>query len=169
MKINALIAAMLATALATSAVAQTTKQTITQLPNCGSEAKNSFEMHKEYPAINEGNGYVGFKTEDVDATGLKERFTLVNCATRTLVQLKAEYLLADSSAGLPRSGDMFSFVDAQHKAKKVANEALFAGIAKQQGYETIVGKLPAPFSKEAARAECGCRTFYPETASMWVK
>jgi len=169
MKFKSILAAALASSIAVSAVAQTTTQVITQLPACGSEAKNSFGVHKEYPAINETNGFVGFKTEDADATGIKERYTLINCATRTLVQVRAEYLLADSSKGLPRGSDMLSFVDAQHKAKKIANEALFAGLAKQQGYAVTTGKLPAPYAKEAARAECGCRMFYPETESMWVK
>jgi len=168
MKMKAL-SIVLAACVAGSAVAQTTQQTVTQLPACGSEAKNSFGVHKEYPAINETNGYVGFKTEDADATGLKERYTLVNCATRGLVQAKAEYLLTDSSKGLPHSGDLFALVDQLHKQKKVANEALFAGVLKQYGYAPINGKLPAPYSKEASRAECGCRMFYPETESMWVK
>ena len=155
--------------MASGAIADSTTQTITQLPACGSEAKNSFGVHKEYPVINEGNGFVGIKTEDADAAGLKERYTLVNCATRTLVQLNTEYLLKDSAKGIPASGDMFAYVDKLHKADKLANEALFAGTASQAGYVVTKGKLAKPYDDKAARAECGCRLFYPETESLWVK
>ena len=144
-----------------SAVAE--EQVVTPLKNCGSQAKNSFGSHKEYPTINEGNGFVGFQTEDVDATGTKERYTLVNCATRKVVQLKAEYLLGDSSKGLPPRGDLFAFVDSLRKASKLANEALFSTNAKNNGYEVIEGQLSEKGSDTARRGDCGCGLFYPET------
>jgi hypothetical protein len=144
-----------------TAIAET--QTVRQLPNCGSEAKNSFGTHTEHPADDEGAGYVSFATEDVDGTGTKERFTLVNCATRKLVQLNAEYLLTDSSKGLPGKGDLFSFVTALAKQNKLANEALFAATAKSNGYAVINGQLPTMWSEKAKRADCGCQLFYPET------
>jgi hypothetical protein len=139
------------------------EQVVTQLKNCGSEAKNAFGTHKEYPTINEGNGYVGFQTEDVDAGGTKERYTLANCATRKVVQLKAEYLLADSSKGLPPQGDLFAFVDSLRKASKLANEALLVTNGKRQGYEVIEGQLSEKGSEAARRGDCGCGIFYPET------
>jgi hypothetical protein len=138
-------------------------QTVRDLGKCGSEAKNSFGVHTEHRADDEGAGYVSFATEDVDATGTKERFTLVNCATRKLVQLNAEYLLTDSSKGLAGNKDLFAFVTALAKQNKLANEALFSTAATQAGYEVINGQLPAKFSEKAARADCGCRLFYPET------
>ena len=98
-----LVAALTVSISATAAFSET--QVVKQLKACGSEAKNSFGTHAEHPADDEGAGYVSFATEDVDATGTKERFTLVNCATRKLVQLNAEYLLTDSSKGLPGNGD----------------------------------------------------------------
>ena len=162
------LAATVASVLATASFSDTTSQTITQLPACGSEAKNGFGAHKEYPAIDESNGYVGFKTEDIDANGLKERYTLVNCATRSLVQLNSAYALKNSAQGVP-AGDMLGFVDGLHKQKKIANEALFAGIAAQNGYAVTKGKLDKPFTAPAARAECGCQLYYPETVSLWVK
>ena len=138
-------------------------QVIKQLKACGSQAKNSFGTHVEHPATNEGAGYVGFATEDTDATGTKERFTLVNCATRKVVQLKAEYLLTDSSKGLPPQGDLFAFVEALSKQKKLANEALFTATAKAQGYTPITGSLPPKWSDKGKRSDCGCQLYYPET------
>ena len=141
------------------------EQTVTQLKACGSEAKNDFGSHKEYPATNEGAGYVSFQTENVDAAGTKERFTLVNCATRKLVQLNVEYLLTDSSKGLPPQGDMFAWVEALRNQKKLANEALFAQAAKGQGFEVVNGQLPEAYTEKARRADCGCTLYYPETMS----
>jgi hypothetical protein len=162
-----IIATVVVALSATAAMSDTTTQTSTRLPACGSEAKNAFGAHKEYPAIDEGNGYVGFKTEDIDANGLKERYSLVNCATRTLTQIKAEYPLTNSST--PAGGDLLAMVDKLHKDRKIANEALFAGIAKGAGYDVVQGKLPKPYDPKAARSECGCLLYYPETRSLWVK
>jgi len=156
-----LMTAAIASLGVTTAFAET--QTVRQLPNCGSEAKNSFGTHTEHSADDEGAGYVSFATEDVGGTGTKERFTLVNCATRKLVQLNAEYLLADSSKGLAGNGDLFHFVTALAKQKKLANEALFAAAAKANGYEVTNGQLPPMWSEKAKRADCGCQLFYPET------
>lgn len=152
---------------ATAAFSDTTTQTSTKLPACGLEAKNAFGAHKAYPAIDEGNGYVGFKTEDIDANGLKERYSLVNCATRTIVQVKAEYPLTNSATSA--SGDLLAMVDKLHKDRKIANEALFANKAKGAGYDVVQGKLPKPYTEDAARPECGCRLYYPETVSLWVQ
>lgn len=158
---NILATALIASLSATAALPDT--QVIKQLKACGSEAKNSFGTHTEHPAEDEGSGYVSFSTEDTDATGTKERFTLVNCATRKLVQLNAEYLLTDSSKGLPGNGDLFAFVNALTKQKKLANEALFSTVAKNQGHEVINGQLPPKWTEKAKRADCGCQMFYPET------
>jgi hypothetical protein len=139
------------------------KQVIKSLGKCGSEAGNSFGKHTEKPAIDEGNGYVGIETEDIDATGTKEKYTLVNCSTRKVVQLKAEYLLTDSSEGLVGNKDLFAYVDGLRKQKKLANEDLFAKKGKAQGYETIVGKLAAKGTEKAERGDCACMLYYPET------
>lgn len=139
------------------------KQVVKNLGKCGSEASNSFGKHRENPAIDEGNGYVGVETEDSDATGTKEKYTLVNCSTRKVVQLKAEYLLTDSSKGLPGNKDLFAYVDGLRKQKKLANEDLFAKKGKAQGYETIVGKLADKGSEKAERGDCACLLYYPET------
>ncbi len=34
---------------------------------------------------------MGFLTVDEDATGTKQRYSLVNCETRKIAQIKAEY------------------------------------------------------------------------------
>ena len=162
-----LLATLVVALSAAAAFSDTTTQTMTQLPHCGSEAKNGFGAHKEYSAIDETAGYVGFKTEDIDAKGLKERYTLVNCATRTLVQVNAEYALTNPNSAV--SGDMLGFVDKLHRDRKIANEALSAGYAKGAGYAVTKGKLPKPYDVKAARAECGCRLYYPETESLWQK
>jgi hypothetical protein len=158
---NILLTSVVVALTATSAFSET--QTVKTLKACGSEAKNSFGTHIEHPADDEGAGYVSFATEDVDATGTKERFTLVNCATRKLVQLNAQYLLTDSSKGLPGDGDLFAFVTALSKQNKLANEALFAATAQANGYEVINGQLPPMWSEKAKRADCGCQLYYPET------
>lgn len=139
------------------------KQVVRKLKACGSEASNSFGKHRENPAIDEGAGFVGFETEITDATGTKERYSLVNCATRKMVQIKAEYLLADSSKGLPAHGDLFAFVDGLRAKKRVANPDLFAKAAKGAGYEVINGQLPKAYSEKAKRGDCGCTLYYPET------
>ena len=158
---NILLTAVAASICATSVFAET--QTVKQLKACGSEAKNSFGTHTEHPADDEGAGFVSFATEDTDATGTKERFTLVNCATRKLVQLNAEYLLTDSSKGLPGNGDLFAFVTALAKQNKLANEALFAAAAKAEGYPVKNAQLPPMWSEPGKRADCGCQLYYPET------
>jgi hypothetical protein len=139
------------------------KQVVRDLGKCGSEATNAFGKHREEPAVDEGNGFVGFETEETDATGTKERYTLVNCATRSLVQVNAEYLLKDSSKGLPGHGDLFAFLDGLRKKKRIANEALFNTNAANAGYAVIKGKLAAIGAEKARRADCGCRLYYPET------
>ncbi len=154
----------LVTVLATTAISDTTNtQVIKKLKACGSEASNGFGSHKEYPATNEGNGYVGFQTEEVDAKGTKERYSLANCATRKIVQVNAEYLLTDSSKGLPPQGDLFSFIDGLRKQSRLANEALFTTNAKNQGYPITAGNMPPAYSDKAQRADCGCSLYYPET------
>ncbi len=158
---NILVSTVVASLCATAGFADT--QVVKQLKACGSEAKNSFGTHTEHPADDEGAGYVSFATEDTDATGTKERFTLVNCATRKLVQLNAEYLLTDSSKGLPGNGDLFAFVTALSKQNKLANEALFATAAKANGYVPKNAELPPKWSEPAKRADCGCQLYYPET------
>ena len=139
------------------------KQVVRDLKKCGSEASNAFGKHRENPAIDEGNGYVGFETDESDATGTKEKYTLVNCATRKLVQLKAEYLLKDSSKGLPGHGDLFAFVDGLRAKKKLANEDLFIKNAQRGGYEAVKGQLAKAYTPKASRGDCGCALYYPET------
>ena len=139
------------------------KQVVRDLKKCGSEASNAFGKHRENPAIDEGNGYVGFETDESDASGTKEKYTLVNCATRKLVQIKAEYLLKDSSKGLPGHGDLFAFVDGLRSKKKLANEDLFIKNAQRGGYEVIKGQLAKAYTPKASRGDCGCSLYYPET------
>ena len=154
-----IVAILLMSSVAGTALAQ--GQTVKKLKNCGSEASNSFGSHKEYPAKNEGNGYVSFQTSDQDATGTKLRYSLVNCATRTLVRVEAEYLLANSSAGV-EGGDLFVFTDGLRKSGKLVNEPLLARLAKQRAYKVTQGKLPERFDERAKRSDCGCASFYPD-------
>jgi len=161
MKLTKLVTLCLAFT-ATGAVAEE-KQIIRELKNCGSEASNSYGSHKEYPAIDEGNGFVGFKTSDSDATGTKLRFSLVNCETRKVVRVEAEYKLTDSGLGLGSGGDLFAFVDQLRKKNRLANESLFARKAASAGYTVSKGELPKSYSKQARRSDCGCYLYYPET------
>lgn len=153
--------AVIAALASTSLAAAEPKQTVKRLKNCGSEAKNSFASHKEYPVLDEGNGYVGFKTADQDASGTKLRYSLVNCATRQIVRLDAEYKLQDSSKGVP-GGDLFDFVDGLRKQKRLVNERLLTKTAQSYGYEVTAGKLADYGDKRAVRADCGCMTHYPD-------
>ncbi len=152
----------LVTALSVTAVFAD-NQVIKQLKACGSEATNSFGRHKEYPITNEGSGFTGVQTEEEDAKGTTERYSLVNCATRKLVQINTSYLLTDSSKGLPPQGDLFAFVDMLRKQSRLANEALFKTNAKTYGYPITEGALPKMYTDKAARADCGCQLYYPET------
>lgn len=160
--ISVMTAAVCVSLAATGAFAQQ-KQVVKQLKNCGSEATNSYGSHTEYPAINEGNGFVGFKTSDVDAAGTTLRFSLVNCDTRSVVRADAEYKLKDSGKGLASGGDLFDFVDKLRKQNRLANETLFARKAKERGYTVTKGKLPEMYSEKARRSDCGCLAFnyYP--------
>jgi hypothetical protein len=150
-------------AMSIAGPAMAEKQVVRDLKKCGSEATNSFGKHRENPAIDEGNGYVGFETEETDASGTKEKYSLVNCATRKMVQLKMEYLLKDSSKALPGHGDLFAFVDGLRAKKKIANEDLFIKNAEVGGYSVAKGPLPKAYTEKAKRADCGCSLYYPET------
>jgi hypothetical protein len=155
--VNSLVALTLVVAPAAAE-----KQTIKKLKACGSEATNSFGYHKEYPATNEGNGYVGFQTEEADATGTKERYSLVNCATRQIVRIEVEYLLKESAKAGSFNGDLFTQIAALRKKSRLANESLLSEWANSQGFKPSVGNLPAQGSQSTARSDCGCQVYYPD-------
>ncbi|WP_155947354.1 hypothetical protein [Pseudorhodobacter ferrugineus] len=159
---SVMFSAVISMVLSGAAFAET-KQVVRQLKNCGSEATNQFGKHFEKPAVNEGNGYVGLSVEQTDATGTKERYTLVNCATRKMVQLQAEYLLKNSSKGLPAHGDLFAFTDALRKQKKLANLDLLVINGKKYGYVVVKGQLAKAYTEKARRGDCACGLYYPET------
>lgn len=153
--------AVIAALATTSLAAAEPRQSVKRLKNCGSEASNSFGSHKEYPVLDEGNGYIAIKTADQDANGTRLRYSLVNCATRQIVRLDADYQLKDSAKGVP-GGDLFAFTDALRKQKRLANETLLDRSAAGQGYKVTKGKLPGYGEKGAMRADCGCLTHYPD-------
>lgn len=135
--------------------------TIRNLPNCGTERVGEFSLYRERSATNEGNGYVGFATEEQNATGVnKQRYSLVNCATRSLVKVEADLPTA-GSADVSRS--LFQRVDRLRRSSRLANEELFANAARADGYDVTVGVLPPLGSELAERADCGCRRYYSET------
>jgi hypothetical protein len=150
---------VIAAVASTSVFADTQK--VKRLKACGSEARNEFGSHTELPAVDEGNGFVGFATVDEDASGTRQRYTLVNCATRAVVQAKAEYKLADVKATLASGGDLLGYIASLRKAKQLANEALLERSLKSRGFKPVKGQLPARGSKEAVRSDCGCATYYP--------
>ncbi len=156
-----LVSSMLAFVLVAGPLAAQ-QQTMKKLKACGSEATNSFGFHKEYPAINEGNGYVGFQTEDSNADGTFERYGLVNCATRTIVRIEAEYLLKDSATSDVAGGDLFKRIKDLRSGSRLANETLLTEWAKARGFKVAAGNLPERGSEKAARTDCGCATFYPD-------
>ncbi len=155
------VAALLAMAL-TAGMASADSQVVKKLKNCGVEAKNEFGSHIEYPATKEGAGYVGFFTVDEDATGTKQRYSLVNCATRGMVQVKAEYKLQDAAQTAKSGKDLMSFIEGLRKQGMLANEQAFAKLAKQAGYKPGTATLPARGSESTGRSDCGCKTFYPD-------
>ena len=135
--------------------------TIRDLPNCGTERVGEFSLYRESPVTNEGNGYVGFATEEQNATGVnKQRYSLVNCSTRSLVRVEAD---------LPTAGaadveiSLFERVDQLRNRSRLANEDLFATAAREAGYSVTVGVLPPIGDDRATRADCGCRRFYWDT------
>lgn len=158
------LAATIALLLAASAaMAQNAdSQVIKKLKNCGSDARNEFGRHIEYPAVQEGGGFVGFLTVDEDATGTKQRYSLVNCETRRITQIKAEYKLADAGRTLKAGKDLATWVKRQREAGQLANESAFARLAKQAGYPVATATLPARGDAKTVRSDCGCKTFYPD-------
>jgi len=155
------VTTMLALSLAAT-MASADSQVVKKLKNCGVEAKNEFGSHIEYPATKEGAGYVGFFTVDEDASGTKQRYSLVNCATRDMVQVKAEYKLQDAAKTAKSGKDLMSFVAGLRKQGMLANEQAFAKLAKQAGYKPGTATLPPRGSESTGRSDCGCKTFYPD-------
>jgi hypothetical protein len=145
--------------LAATAV-QADTQVIRKLKACGVEAKNSFGAYKEYPALNEGSGHVGFQTEEDGPEGTEQRYSLVNCATRTLIQVKASYKLKEAGTNQNMAGDMFKWVDGLRKQGVLANEAAFTKQVKRSGYTLVTGAVPKPYSEKARRSDCGCKLYY---------
>lgn len=158
------LAAIIALCLAaTSAIAQNAdSQVIKKLKNCGSDARNEFGRHIEYSAVDEGAGIVGFLTVDEDASGTRQRFSIVNCETRKISQVKAEYKLADAGRTLKAGKDMATWVKAMREGGSLANETAFARLAKQAGYWVGSDTLPPRGDAKTVRADCGCKTFYPD-------
>lgn len=160
---KALIATLVVLLAATSASAQNAdSQVIKKLKDCGSDTRNEFGRHIEYPAVKEGGGFVGFLTVDEDATGTKQRYSLVNCETRKIAQIKAEYALADAGRTLKAGKDMATWVKNQRAAGQLANESAFVRLAKAAGYPVATATLPARGSEKTVRSDCGCKTFYPD-------
>ena len=134
---------------------------VRNLPNCGTERVGEFSLYRELPARDEGNGYVGFGTEEQNATGEnKQRYSLVNCATRTLVIARATLPVSGAS---DVSTSLFQRVDDLRQRSRLANEDLYASAMREDGYEVSVNRLPPLGSDLAERADCGCRRFYWET------
>ena len=137
--------------------------TVRNLPNCGTERVGPLSLYRESPTTNEGNGYVGFATEEQNASGVNyQRYSLVNCATRTLVKVEANLPTAGSA---DVSTTLFQRVDRLRDRSRLANENLFEAAAREAGYDVTVGVLPAIGTELAERADCGCRRFYFETVS----
>lgn len=154
---------MVAVALVLAATgAQADTQKVKRLKACGVQATNQFGTHVEHPATDEGGGFVGFLTVDEDATGTKQRFSLVNCATRGIVQVKAEYKLADAAKTLQAGRDLASVVAGLRKQGRLANEAGFAKLAKRAGFSVATSTLPKSQAGKTARSDCGCLLYYPD-------
>ncbi|MGL6208283.1 MAG: hypothetical protein ACRC14_00455, partial [Paracoccaceae bacterium] len=151
MRLVTLICALLVGATAV----QADTQVIRKLKACGVEAKNSFGAYKEYPAINEGGGYVGFQTEEDGPEGTEQRYSLVNCATRTLVQAKASYKLKEAGKNQNMTDDMFGWIDGLRTQGLVANEAAFSKRIKNSEYTLVMGNAPKPYTDKARRTDCG--------------
>lgn len=143
-------------------VAGADEQTLRKLKACGSEARNSFGYHTEFPAVSEGNGYVSFETEEANAEGTFQRYSLVNCATRSIIRIEADYKLKDSASVRGFDGDLLKKIKALRKASRLANEAILPGWAKGEGFKVTVGKAPKRGDAKAERLDCGCATYFPE-------
>lgn len=134
---------------------------VTQLRSCGIERRGEFSLYREAPVINEGNGYIGFVTEEQNATGQNlQRYSLVNCAARTVVRVET-MVPVSGSAGVAQT--IFDRVDRLRDRSRLANETIFESEARNWGYDVQAGALPALGDDRATRVDCGCRRFYPET------
>ncbi len=135
--------------------------TVRELRSCGTERVGALSLYRESPVTNEGNGYVGFATEEQNATGVNyQRYSLVNCATRTLVKVESTL---PSSGAADVDTTLFQRVDRLRNNSRLANENLFEAAARENGYDVTTGVLPAVGSEAAKRADCGCRRFYWDT------
>jgi hypothetical protein len=158
-----LIAAIALIATVGGAMAENAdSQVIKKMKNCGSDVRNEFGRHIEYPAVKEGGGFVGFLTVDEDATGTRQRYSLVNCETRKITQIKAEYKLADAGRTLKAGKDLATWVKNQRAAGQLANESAFARLAKHAGYPVGTATLAPRGDAKTVRADCGCKAFYPD-------
>ena len=54
------------------------RKPVKRLKDCRSGGKNSFVTHTVHHADDKAAGYISSATEDIDATGIKERLSLVN-------------------------------------------------------------------------------------------
>jgi hypothetical protein len=156
MRLMTMIAALMIAATA----AQADTQVIRKLKACGVEAKNSFGSYTELPIVDEGGGHVGIASEEDNAEGTLQRYSLVNCATRTVVQVKQTYALKDAAKNVNMTGDLFKWVAGLRKQGTLANEAAFSKAIKASGRMVAAGKLDKPFSEKARRSDCGCRLYY---------
>lgn len=134
---------------------------VTKLRSCGTERRGEFSLYREAPVIDEGNGYVGFLTEEQNATGVnKSRYTLLNCATRSVVKIESEV----SVAGMQNVGETLSDrIDKLRRRSRLANEAILESEMKRTNYKVTTGTAGAVGADGAERADCGCRRYYWET------
>ena len=105
---------------------------------------------------------MGFVTIDSDASGTKERYSLVNCGTRGITQIKAEYKLTEAAKLLKSGQDLVVFVERLRKEGRLANEQVFAKLAKQAGYPVATAKLSPRGSETTVRSDCGCKLYYED-------
>ncbi len=105
---------------------------------------------------------MGFLTVDEDATGTKQRYSLVNCETRKIAQIKAEYALADAGRTLKSGKDMATWVKNQRAAGQLANESAFVRLAKARAIRWPPPPCPRAAARKRCGSDCGCKTFYPD-------
>lgn len=135
--------------------------TVRSLLPCGTERVGELSLYRELPVIDEGNGYIGFATEEQNATGRNyQRYSLVNCATRSVVRVETEIAAAGTSEA---STTLFQRVDALRRGSRLANETLFEASARDAGFSVSTGALPAIGDDRADRVDCGCSRYYRDT------
>jgi hypothetical protein len=134
------------------------------LPNCARVETNAFASYRELPITDEGNGFIGVGTQEENSEGRTyQRYSMVNCVTKEVVRVEAEWQLGEITAASAAYTDVFGLIGSLRERSRLTNMPYLESEAAERGFSVSSGQLPASGDARVARSDCGCRTFYPDT------